>query len=105
MIFIKEIILKQATDILLKFLKSDIDDNQADMTKSYLAKIIGEQKKIGNYDFFEQAVAVFGREEKDTRKIAVDYMYNMKRDRFPSLYIALAADTPSPGTMAMGARI
>jgi len=102
MIFVKETILKSTTEILLKFLAEDITANLATPAKSYLATIIGEQKKIGTYDFLEQAFVVFNRPKDSDRLLSVDYMYNIKRDRYPNLYIALAADSPAQGTMAMG---
>jgi hypothetical protein len=102
MIFVKEIILKQAVDIFLKFLEDDIVANINTPTKTYLATIIGEQKKIGNYDFLTQALTVFNKKKDDPRKIFVDYMYNMKSDKRPTIYVALAADSPGQNSMSMG---
>jgi len=102
MIFVKEIILKEAVDIFLKFLDTDINANISDPTKTYLAIIIGEQKKIGNYDFLTQVLSVFSKQKDDPRKIFVDYMYNMKSEKRPSIYVSLAADSPAQNPMSMG---
>ncbi len=102
MIFVKEIILKQAVDIFLQFLEEDIIANIATPEKTYLATIIGEQKIIGNYNFLTQALSVFNKKKDDPRKIFVDYMYNMKSEKRPSIYISLAADSPSPMSMSSG---
>lgn len=97
---IPEFILLEAINIGLKYIKQDLEDNSADLTQSYLHRILQGQN-IERYNHFDQAVSILTKEEDDPRLLAIDLMYNMNFEKVPSIYVTLSGEQHGQNNIAI----
>jgi len=101
MIFVPDVIFKKAVDIYLKYVADDIVANELTPEKSFLKKVAPDIM-LGSYSFFDQGCEVLNKAIDDPRLLEVDYMYNMRTDRFPNMFIHTGSVTHGVNAMGMG---
>lgn len=93
-LIIPEIVLLDAYQKALKFIRKNYKTNIADPTKSYLGIILGSSSAIERYNLIEQAKAVFVTETDNPRHILVNLFFNAQRAAMPTIHITNPAESP-----------
>lgn len=89
-----EILIHKSVEALLRVIREDYENNSPEDTLLY--NIFGNSK-IGNFDFFEQAVSLFTRKHaKNRRVISVSMGYSTEHLNTPTIHITLPNETPDP---------
>ena len=87
MLLLPEQRLKALMDFFLQFISED-----------YLFKLFGNQTfGKGEYNYFENAKALFLRGIDSPRKVACNIFFNQARQNLPTIHIALNQDIPGEG--------
>lgn len=77
--------VKKFVDLLIAFIKADYE-NAVDKQNSFLYRILGDNTDNG-WDFYENAVAVFIRDEDDSRQLETRLMFDRTRAGLPTIHV------------------
>ncbi len=90
-LIIPDIILLDTLKKVLKFIRSDWNDN-VDKTKTFFHLLL-KGDVLQRYDFYKQAQAVFLASDDDTRKLDVHLMFNMNKLGPPAIHITMPGES------------
>lgn len=92
-LIIPEIILLDAYQKALDFIRSNYIANKSQPEKSYLGILLGNQN-LERYEFLEQSRSVFITTNKDPRHILVNLFFNAQRATIPTIHITNPSEIP-----------
>ena len=100
MMTIPEAILKKIID---HFFDYTVDNylNTDNKEESFLWFLFGD-KKLGKYDYFKNAAAIFSRDDDHPRKIETHLFFNRERFGFPTIHIGLPSEQLANGGNGIG---
>lgn len=89
-IFIPEITIHKVISGVVNFIKRDLRENLKE--KTYLYKLLKE-KRVGDYNFFEQASEIFLRDKDKTNQLTVKLFFDSKRAEIPTIHVLLPSES------------
>lgn len=94
MIFPERAIL-ELTKYFVSFTRENYFE-ETDKEKTYLYELFGNEPNMGNYNFFDNAVAIFTTEEDHPKHIEVHLGLNQERFAPPTIHITMPNEKLSP---------
>lgn len=89
---VPELILYKIISGCVLYIKKDIADNQLDVSKSILYKILNNVK-LGDFDYYQEALNLFSRGVDHQRSIEVSLFFNARRAQVPTIHISLPGES------------
>lgn len=94
-IILPEVIIKDALENIIRYIRTDLKNNPLDETQTILYKILGVTEegkpiKMNRYNFFDQARKMFEK----VGSLTVNFGYNLDVSQDISLHIILPAEQP-----------
>lgn len=100
LMLVPEIVILESIQNMVKFISDDIKNNSVTPQKSFLYKLI-QANSLERYVVFDQVRTIFEASGKDTRKLTIDLSYNMKVDKFPSIFLGLGSEQDSSNGLGL----
>lgn len=101
---IPEIVLLNAFKIALNYLRRDSlkTEQQDSFLRSFFSKdMLNSMIKIDKFNFYEQSVEIFKRDETNQRKIEVVLGFNLQRQNAPTIHITFPSEQNSQDGIGM----
>lgn len=103
---IPEVILLNAFNNWLRFVRNDYKANLANLNKSYLGQILGSTNALERYTFLEQCRSVFiTNENTSPRNLEFNIFFNAKRLGSPTIHITNSSDNSIHQSLSIGHEI
>lgn len=93
MVILPEILLKKRIEYLLEYIKTDTLSIAVSESDKFLYRLFNGSV-IGNYDYYEQATALFTKTDDDPRKIETRMFFDRTRAHCPTIHITLPSNHP-----------
>jgi len=101
-LIIPEVILFNALEAWLKYIRTDYKKNALTPTKSYLGMIFGNNQ-FQRYNFLEQARSVFiTNDNTSPRNLEINLFFNPKRNGLPTIHITNSSDQAVHDSLSIG---